>query len=198
MLRVCHSATPAEHNGSENTAGCAAANPVQESCLMNKRVLIAAGVIAVVIVGSMWALAVARSNDAPASAPQVTRTQTATATPAPSETVEPGQYIAYTADALAEAEGRVFVFFYAPWCGVCHEKSPVVEALAKEHGLSLERFDIEEADGRAEYERRGLKQIPTLALVRGERTPFRLVGAMITRENVAHLMRLHGGSDEAR
>jgi hypothetical protein len=31
--------------------------------------------------------------------------------------------------------------------------------------------------------------------VRGERMPFRLVGAMITRENVDHLMRLHGQSD---
>ena len=91
-----------------------------------------------------------------------------------------------------------FAFFHAPWCGVCLEKSPIVEALAKEHGLALEQFDIEETDGRAEYERRGLKQIPTLALVRGERTPFRLVGAMITRENVEHLMRLQGQSDEAR
>ena len=89
-----------------------------------------------------------------------------------------------------------FAFFHAPWCGVCHEKSPLVDELAKEHGLQLEQFDIEEAGGRAEYDRRQLKQIPTLALVRGERTPFRLVGAMITRENVEHLMRLHAPSDE--
>jgi thioredoxin 2 len=89
-----------------------------------------------------------------------------------------------------------FAFFYAPWCGVCHEKSPLVEALASEYGLTLDRFDIESADGRAEYERRGLKQIPTLALVRGERMPFRLVGAMITRENVQHLMRMHTPAGE--
>src|ERR1051325_4356404 len=89
-----------------------------------------------------------------------------------------------------------FVFFHAPWCGVCEEKSPLVEALASEYGLTLDRFDIEAADGRAEYERRGLKQIPTLALVREERMPFRLVGAMITRENVEHLMRLHGPSEQ--
>jgi thiol-disulfide isomerase/thioredoxin len=88
-----------------------------------------------------------------------------------------------------------FAFFHAPWCGVCHEKSSVVDDLAKEHGLALERFDIEDADGRAEYERRGIKQIPTFALVRGERMPFRLVGAMITPENVAHLMRMHGRTD---
>jgi thiol-disulfide isomerase/thioredoxin len=85
-----------------------------------------------------------------------------------------------------------FAFFHAPWCGVCHEKSPVVDALAREFGLRLDTFDIETAPGKAEYERRGLKQIPTFALVRDERTPFRLVGAMITPENVRHLMELHG------
>jgi thiol-disulfide isomerase/thioredoxin len=90
-----------------------------------------------------------------------------------------------------------FAFFHAPWCAVCHEKSSIVEDLAKEYGLSLEQFDTEEPAGRAEYERRGLKQIPTFALVRGERTPFRLVGAMITREHVEHLMRMHGPSGKA-
>lgn len=85
-----------------------------------------------------------------------------------------------------------FAFFHAPWCGVCHDKAPLVQDLANEYGLALEQFDIETDDGRADYERRGLKQIPTLALVRGERMPFRLIGAMITRENVDHLMRMHG------
>jgi thiol-disulfide isomerase/thioredoxin len=84
-----------------------------------------------------------------------------------------------------------FAYFHAPWCGVCLEKSPIADAIAAEHGLRLDHFDIETDDGRTEYERRGLKQIPTLALVRGERMPFRLVGAMITPENVRHLMGMH-------
>jgi thioredoxin 2 len=84
-----------------------------------------------------------------------------------------------------------FAFFHAPWCGVCHEKAPLVEELAKHYGLALEDFDIEQPAGQAEYERRGVKQVPTLALVRGERMPFRLIGAMTTRENVDHLMRMH-------
>jgi thiol-disulfide isomerase/thioredoxin len=84
-----------------------------------------------------------------------------------------------------------FAFFHAPWCGVCHEKAPLVDDLAKQFGLELDSFDIEAPNGKAEYERRGLKQVPTLALVRGERMPFRLIGAMITRENVEHLMRMH-------
>jgi thiol-disulfide isomerase/thioredoxin len=90
-----------------------------------------------------------------------------------------------------------FAFFHAEWCGVCHDKAPLVQDLADEYGLRVDRFDIESAGGRDEYERRGLKQIPTLALIRGERTPFRLVGAMITRENVEHLMRLHGDQNPA-
>lgn len=83
-------------------------------------------------------------------------------------------------------------FFHAPWCGVCHEKAPLVAELAREAGLALAEWDIEEEAGRAEAERRRIRQVPTLALLRGERVPFRLVGAMITRENVAHLLAMHG------
>lgn len=85
-------------------------------------------------------------------------------------------------------------FFHAPWCQVCHEKAPVVEAIARDAGLPLERFDIEDEAGRAEYERLRMKQIPTLALIFGERVPFRLVGAMITPENVRHLLAMHGSA----
>ncbi|HEX6036708.1 thioredoxin family protein [Longimicrobium sp.] len=79
-------------------------------------------------------------------------------------------------------------YFHAPWCGVCHEKSPVVEQIASAVGLPLERWDIEDDGGRAEADRRRIKTVPTLALIHGERVPFRLVGRMITPENVRHLL----------
>ena len=79
-------------------------------------------------------------------------------------------------------------FFHAPWCGVCHEKAPLVEQIASDVRLDLARWDIEEDDGRAEAARRRIKQVPTLALIHGERVPFRLVGTMITPENVRHLL----------
>lgn len=79
-------------------------------------------------------------------------------------------------------------YFGAPWCGVCHEKSPVVEQIASTLGMDLQRWDIEDDAGRAEGERRRIRTVPTLALIHGERVPFRLVGRMITPENVQHLL----------
>lgn len=83
-------------------------------------------------------------------------------------------------------------YFHAPWCAVCHEKAPLVEELARDAGLPLVTWDIEEDVGRKEYERLRMKQVPTLALIYGERVPFRLVGAMITRESVDHMLGMHG------
>ena len=79
-------------------------------------------------------------------------------------------------------------YFKAPWCGVCHEKAPVAEQIAADLRMELTRWDIETEDGRAEGERRRIKTVPTLALIHGDRVPFRLVGRMITPENVRHLL----------
>lgn len=79
-------------------------------------------------------------------------------------------------------------YFHAPWCGVCHEKAPLVERIAADLRMELARWDIEEDAGRAEADRRRIKTVPTLALIHGERVPFRLVGRMITPENVQHLL----------
>lgn len=79
-------------------------------------------------------------------------------------------------------------YFHAPWCGVCHEKAPLVRELAQTLGLPLEDWDIDEEPGEREAERRRVEQVPTLALLDGERVRFRLVGKMITLENVRHLL----------
>ena len=79
-------------------------------------------------------------------------------------------------------------YFQAPWCGVCHEKAPLVEEIAATANLELQRWNIEEETGRTEAERRRIKTVPTLALIHGERVPFRLIGRMITPENVQYLL----------
>lgn len=79
-------------------------------------------------------------------------------------------------------------YFHAPWCGVCHVKAPVVEEISRTVGLYLERWDIEDAAGGMEAERRRIRTVPTLALLDGERVRFRLIGRMITLENARHLL----------
>ncbi|HEX2205285.1 MAG TPA: thioredoxin family protein [Longimicrobium sp.] len=79
------------------------------------------------------------------------------------------------------------MFFHAPWCGVCHEKAPVVDEIARTMALPLEVLDIEEEDGQTKAMGLRIKTVPTLALVDGDRVRFRLVGTMITPENVTHL-----------
>lgn len=81
-----------------------------------------------------------------------------------------------------------FAYFHAPWCGVCHEKAPIVEQIAASANLELQRWNIEEEIGSAEAERRRIKTVPTLALIAGELVPFRLIGRMITPENVQYLL----------
>jgi thiol-disulfide isomerase/thioredoxin len=82
------------------------------------------------------------------------------------------------------------LFFRADGCGVCHLKAPLVEEIAREMGLSLETVDLGAPGGAERADRLRIRIVPTLALVDGPRVRFRLVGRMITRENVAHLATL--------
>lgn len=91
-------------------------------------------------------------------------------------------------EAMGMGTGMKLGFFHAPWCGVCHEKAPVVREIARTLGLPLEDWDIDESSGEQEAERRRIKTVPTLALLDGERVRFRLVGRMITPENVQYLL----------
>jgi len=97
------------------------------------------------------------------------------------------------------------LYFRADWCGVCHEKGPVVEELAAGAGLPLDVIDWESEEGQAKAIGLRIQTVPTLALVDGERVRFRLVGRMITPETAAHLIGMYrprngegGGGDGDR
>lgn len=84
------------------------------------------------------------------------------------------------------------MYWRADWCGVCHQKAPVVEEIAGTMGLPLEVLDWESEEGRTKAAGLRIKTVPTLALVDGSRVRFRLVGAMITPETVAQLAKASG------
>ena len=83
------------------------------------------------------------------------------------------------------------MYFRAGWCGVCHEKTPVVEEFARSAGLPREMVDWETEDGQTRALGLRVQTVPTLALVDGERVRFRLVGAMITPETAGHLLAMY-------
>jgi hypothetical protein len=80
------------------------------------------------------------------------------------------------------------LYYRADGCGVCAQKAPLVRRLADELRLPLRVLQGDEEAGRGEAESLRLKQVPTLALHDGGRVRFRLVGRMITPENVRHLV----------
>jgi thiol-disulfide isomerase/thioredoxin len=82
------------------------------------------------------------------------------------------------------------LFFRADGCGVCHQKAPVVEQLARAMRLPLQTLDLAEPAAAERAAALRIRTVPTLALVDGERVRFRLVGRMITPENVHHLASL--------
>jgi thiol-disulfide isomerase/thioredoxin len=97
------------------------------------------------------------------------------------------------------------VYVRAEGCGVCREKSPVVETVAEGAGLPLEVVDWETEEGRTKALGLRVEQVPTLTLVDGARVRFRLVGRMITPETAAHLIGMYrpataaeGGGDGDR
>jgi len=90
----------------------------------------------------------------------------------------------------AKPEFRL-LFFHAEWCGVCHEKTPVVDGIARDAGLPLEVLDWDTEDGQAKATGLRIQTVPTLALVDGERVRFRLVGRMITPETATHLLGMY-------
>jgi len=100
-------------------------------------------------------------------------------------------------DDLGAVAPRRLVFFHTQWCHVCHEKAPVVEEIARSMELPLEVHDMEHDDGVPLAEALRITTVPTLALVVDGRARFKLVGRMITPENVAHLTGLTRRSDES-
>ncbi len=114
---------------------------------MNKRVLIVVAILAVVILGSVAALALTPPAEPPAAAPSAARTPVPAPSASPSPSPLPGRYVAYTPDELAADEGRTFVFFYAPWCGQCRDIDAGILAQGVPDGVTILKadFDSEQA-----------------------------------------------------
>ena len=116
---------------------------------MNKRILVAIVVLAVVIVGAVGVFALATPRDDTA-APRPTLTaepeteSTPSATPdEPTETVTAGAYVEYSDTAIADAAGTRLLFFHAPWCPQCRAVEEDILTSGVPDGVTIIKVDYD-------------------------------------------------------
>jgi thioredoxin len=76
---------------------------------------------------------------------------------------------------VLQADGPVFVDFWADWCRPCHAVAPVLERIATEHGLKLVKVDYDEEQRLAE--RYGVQSIPNIILFEDGTPRAQTIGA---------------------
>lgn len=111
---------------------------------MTRRVIIAIVALAGVLIAAISGLAISRalttsaqgeptSTPSPASAP--------TSSSSPSDAPAPGVYVEYSETAIADADGRVVLFFHAPWCGQCVQLESDILAEGVPDGVTVIKVD---------------------------------------------------------
>lgn len=118
---------------------------------MNKRVLAVVLTLIVVIAGAVVAYTITRPaepsalEEAPMSPPAASSTplvETSTGSPtSPPQTA--GSYVDYDQSAIANAQGRVLLFFHAPWCPQCRSIESDIVAEGVPAGVTIVKVDYD-------------------------------------------------------
>ena len=77
--------------------------------------------------------------------------------------------------------------FYADWCGPCKTQDPILEAIAEDWDITLERIDVDESTAIAnEYQ---VRSLPTVVIESNDDIVDRFVGVTQREELEASLER---------
>ena len=111
---------------------------------MNKRILVVVGVLIVVIVGAILASLAMQSTPTPSAqnsgALSTTPSPTAEST-APAAAA--GTYVDYSSSAIADADGKTLLFFYAPWCPQCRSIDDDILSMGVPAGVTIIKVDYD-------------------------------------------------------
>jgi len=112
---------------------------------MDRRLTLVIIGIAAAIVAAVIAVMVFASPTAPDAAPSTPSTPAAEQPPAPEPPAgaTAGAYVEYSDDAIAQAEGRVLLFFHAPWCPQCRSVESDILAEGVPDGVTIIKVDYD-------------------------------------------------------
>jgi thiol-disulfide isomerase/thioredoxin len=112
---------------------------------MDRRLTLVIIGIAAAIAAAVIAVLVFASPTAPDAAPATPSAPAAEQPPVPEPTAgtTAGAYVEYSDDAIARAEGRVLLFFHAPWCSQCRSIEDDILADGVPDGVTIIKIDYD-------------------------------------------------------
>jgi thiol-disulfide isomerase/thioredoxin len=119
---------------------------------MDRRLIPVVIGIAAAIVAAIVAVAVFGAPTTPDAAPRESDPPTTQSTPPADTTPTPeatapeasaGAYVEYSDDAIAQAEGRVLLFFHAPWCPQCRSVESDILEEGVPDGVTIIKVDYD-------------------------------------------------------
>jgi len=130
---------------------------------MNKRILAIIVALAVIVIAAVAVLAAQNSNDSADPSVSTSESETSDGTTDTIDNDGSGDYVEYSPTAIADADGRIFLFFHATWCPQCVSLDGDIIAEGVPAGLTIIKVDYDSnQDLRAEY---GVTQQTTIVEV---------------------------------
>mgnify|MGYP001007707033 CR=1 FL=1 len=83
---------------------------------------------------------------------------------------------------VIDAQGKVLVDFWAPWCGPCRMQTPILERLSKSGKISTKITKLNTDENPETAQKFGINSIPTLILFNNGSEIERFIG--VQPENI--------------
>ncbi len=117
----------------------------------------------------------------------LTRPTAPVETPRPATAKKPTELDSGSVNGFLQANRRVVVDVWAPWCGPCRTMAPILDTLARELDPDVQFAKVNADNEPMLAARWGVEGIPTLLLFEGGKLVDRVVGALPHDHLLRHL-----------